>query len=407
MDELVDVVAHGTHETGLPALGLGQAAAAALSSKLLDEERRLFYVAITRARKRLVVTAVGSEDSDERPSRFLAELAADEIEIEQVTGSARRWLSLPSLTAELRRAVTDRTLPLAVRHSAAGQLARLAGAGVSGADPRNWYALTQWSGAEPLAATPAEVRVSPSHVDKFVTCGLRWLLEAAVGATQPMTVGHLGTVIHAAAALVAEGADEADVARRIDEVWHHLDFGSPWYSAKQRLKADQMVGKFLAWHEANSRELVAVEERLRVAVDNVVITGQVDRLERDPDGSAVIVDVKTGSTKPTAADVARHPQLGVYQLAVLLGAFAELGLAEPGGAELVHVGSASGAAGPSVQRQRPLTADPDPTWAHALVKEVAAGMAGPRFAATVNDGCRMCPASACCPVDPRGRQVAP
>jgi superfamily I DNA/RNA helicase/RecB family exonuclease len=407
MDELVDVVAHGSPETGRSATGLGQAAAAALSSKLLDEERRLFYVAVTRARKRLVVTAVGSEDSEERPSRFLAELAADEIPIEQVTGSARRWLSLPSLTAELRRAVADRNLPTAVRRAAAGQLARLAGAAVPGADPGQWYALTEWSGAERSALAPAEVRVSPSQVDKFVTCGLRWLIEAAVGASQPMTVGHLGTVIHAAAALVAEGAEQADVARRIDEVWHQLDFGSPWYSAKQRLKADQMVGKFLAWHEAHNRELVAVEQQLRVGVDNVVITGQVDRLERDPAGAAVIVDLKTGSTKPAAADVARHPQLGVYQLAVLLGAFAELGLAEPGGAELVHIGKASGAGRASVQRQRALTADPDPAWAHALVKEVAAGMAGPRFAATVNDGCRMCPAAACCPVDPRGRQVAP
>jgi len=406
MDELVDVVAHGSHGAALRANGLGQEAAAALTSKLLDEERRLFYVAVTRARKRLVVTAVGSEDSAERPSRFLGELAADEIAIEQVTGSARRWLSLPSLTAELRRAVTDRKMPVAVRRAAAVRLAQLAEAGVAGADPRRWYALTEWSGADPPAAA-GEVRVSPSQVDKFVTCGLRWLLEAAVGATQPMTAGHLGTVIHAAAALVADGADPADVARRIDEVWHQLDFGSPWYSAKQRLKADQMVGKFLAWHEANSRELVAVERRLRVGIDNVVITGQVDRLERDAAGGAVIVDVKTGSTKPAAADVARHPQLGVYQLAVLLGAFAELGLADPGGAELVHVGAASGAARASVQRQRALTTDPDPSWAHALVKEVAAGMAGPRFAATVNDGCRMCPASACCPVDPRGRQVAP
>jgi len=119
------------------------------------------------------------------------------------------------------------------------------------------------------------------------------------------------------------------------------------------------------------------------------------------------VDLKTGATAPRDEELDRYPQLGVYQLAVLLGAFAELGLAEPGGAELVHIGTASGAGRASVQRQRALTGDPDPTWAHALVKEVAAGMAGPRFAAAVNEGCRMCPASACCPVDPRGRQVAP
>ena len=45
-------------------------------------------------------------------------------------------------------------------------------------------------------------------------------------------------------------------------------------------------------------------------------------LERDADGRAVVVDLKTGSSKPSRAELARHPQLGVYQLAVALGAFA-------------------------------------------------------------------------------------
>ena len=39
---------------------------------------------------------------------------------------------------------------------------------------------------------------------------------------------HLGTVIHAAAQLIAEGESEAAVADRIDDIWHHLDFGSVW-----------------------------------------------------------------------------------------------------------------------------------------------------------------------------------
>ena len=52
----------------LPALG---------RQALLAEERRLFYVACTRARERLLVTAVASpEDDGEQPSRFVDELAA-------------------------------------------------------------------------------------------------------------------------------------------------------------------------------------------------------------------------------------------------------------------------------------------------------------------------------------------
>ena len=119
------------------------------------------------------------------------------------------------------------------------------------------------------------------------------------------------------------------------------------------------------------------------------------------------VDLKTGATSPHEAELDRHPQLGVYQLAVLLGAFERLGVIEPGGAELVQVGKAGLTAKAKVQRQRALPDDPDPGWALQLVDAVAEGMAGPVYRARVNPGCRSCPVASCCPVSPDGGQVAP
>ena len=406
MDELVDVLA-GREAAGSAPAGQAAAAAAAAASaaRLLAEERRLFYVAVTRARRELVVTAVGGDDSEDRPSRFLAELAGDEIEIESVAGTERRWLSLPALTADLRRAAADAELPAQVRSAAAHQLARLAAAGVRGASPRHWYALTELTAAgEPIRGN---VQISPSRVETFTKCGLRWLLEAAVGVRSPGVAQHLGVVIHAAAALAAEGTDDGEVAKRIDELWQHLDFGSSWYSARQRAQAEAMVTKFLDWHRGNPRELVAVEQQLRVSMGEITITGQVDRLERDEGGAAIVVDLKTGTSRPSDADLDRNPQLGVYQLAVLLGAFEQFGLAEPGGAELVQVGKAGLKASVRVQAQRGLRSDPDPEWARELVETVAAGMAGPVFRATANPGCRVCPVASSCPVDERGGQVTP
>jgi superfamily I DNA/RNA helicase/RecB family exonuclease len=409
MDLLVDAAASGDELRSagpLPASTLpDDAAAAALASKLLDEERRLFYVAVTRARRTLVVTAAGGGDAEERPSRFLAELAGDQVEPEQVTGAGRRWLSLPALTADLRRAAADRSLSMPVRRAAAVQLARLAAAGVRGASPRQWYALTELSGPGPV--TSGTIRLSPSQVETFTRCGLRWLLESAAGVSSAATARHFGIVIHAAAALAADGADDAEITKRIDEVWGHLDFGSAWFSAKQREQAEKMIRKFLDWHQANPRQLAAVEQDLRVRIGRVEITGRVDRLERGADGSAIVVDLKTGSTRPSDDELDRHPQLGVYQLAVLLGAFEDLGMTEPGGAELVQVGRAGLAARARVQSQRPLAGDPEPGWAAELVETVAAGMSGRVFTARANPGCRVCPAAACCPVHERGVQVAP
>jgi len=400
VDELVEMAAGAQ-------LPVPEAAAVAATYKLLAEERRLFYVAVTRARHKVVVTAVGGADTDERPSRFLRELAGDGTPVRRVADGEARWLSLPALVASLRATAADVTKPDQLRRAAAARLAELAAAGVRGAHPSQWYALTELSDAGPVTGEGETVRLSPSQAESFTACGLRWLLEAAAGARAPDVARNLGTVIHAAAVLAAAGAVDDEIGDRIDEAWQHLDFGSAWYAEKRREDAHRMVRRFLDWHRANHRKLEATEEAFRIRVGRVEITGRVDRLEADEYGRAVIVDLKTGAGKPADSELDRHPQLGVYQLAVLLGAFERYGLIEPGGAELVQVGKAGLSARARVQRQPELGADPEPDWPRALVDAVAEGMAGPVFKATVNPGCRTCPVASCCPVHERGSQVTP
>jgi superfamily I DNA/RNA helicase/RecB family exonuclease len=389
VEELVDADVHSADSSG-----------AALASKLLHEERRLFYVALTRARRTLVVTAVGGDDTDERPSRFLAEMGLGDPE---PVNTGRRWLSLPALVADLRSVVTDPSAPDPLREAAAAHLARLAEEGVRGADPSEWYALTPFTDERALAGEDDTIRVSPSQVDSFTNCQLRWLLERAAGASSGDSASALGTVVHAVAVLVAQGSGADEIGERMDEIWSDLDFGGPWQADKQRERADEMVRKLVAWDASNDRELVVTEEGFKVDVGGIEITGRVDRLERDDQGRAVVVDIKTGANK--ADDLARHPQLGVYQMAVLKGAFAKLGLTEPGGASLVQVGGAAFSNRVREQPQPPLGEDPDPRWAEDLVREVATGMGGSRFTATRNMGCRSCAVRACCPVQDEGRHV--
>ena len=386
----------------------------AISAKLLAEERRLFYVAATRARKRLVVTAVGGDDSEERPSRFLNELlpgAAEAATLDEKT----RWLSLPALVADLRSVVTDPARPEPLRTAAAGHLARLARAGVRGAGPHQWYAITALSDPGPAFGPEEQIQISPSQVETFEKCGLRWLLSMAVGAQDggPTEYSTMGKVIHAVAELAADtelagdpAVTEGDVAKRLDEIWQDLDFRSAWYSRKQRDTAEQMVERFLSWHRENPREIVAIEESFKVDLGRVVIKGRIDRAERDGEGRAVIIDIKTSSSSVPEKDLPRHPQLGVYQYAVMLGAFERHGLLEPGGAELIQVGKGFKIKTKGVQRQDEPAADADdPEWTKKLVDRVAQGMSNPVFEARANEGCRNCPVRSCCPAHDEGGQV--
>ena len=180
---------------------------------MLTEERRLFYVACTRARERLVVTAVASTDPDgEQPSRFLLELAGDAQRIGHRQGRPPRPLSLPGLVAELRRTLADPDADPGLRDAAARRLARLAGerdasdrALVAAADPATWWGTRALTLAEtPIRPAEQPVVVSASTLAGLIECPAKWFLEReAGGASKTSQSQGFGNIAHALADRVA------------------------------------------------------------------------------------------------------------------------------------------------------------------------------------------------------------
>ncbi len=319
-----------------------------------------------------------------------------------------RALTLPALVAELRSAVADPAASPARRRAAAGELARLAAAGVSGAHPDDWWGLRPLSDDRPLVDEGDPVRVTPSAMESALRCSLRWLLERHGGSAPASTAQGVGNLVHAAAMLAEDASTDRGalldyVAARFDAI----ELAARWMVGPERARAEAMVDKLLRWLAANPRRLLAIEHEFAVRLDDphrpVDLVGRVDRLEVDADGRLVVVDLKTGkSTAVTERDLAEHPQLGAYQAAVEAGAFAEFG-EEPGGAALVQLGT--GAKDAREQAQPPSTDGPEAGWATALVRRTADTMAAATFAAVVNSKCRVCPVRASCPVSGQGRQV--
>ena len=243
----------------------------------------------------------------------------------------------------------------------------------------------------------------PSKVESFGDCRLRWALTSAGGDAPSQGSANLGTLIHDIAHELGDDADAETLVAEVERRWGRLGLPPGWATDRQREQAHQMAYRLAAYFADPTRpEKVDSEVPLRIDVGRATISGRVDRLEREPDGGLRVVDYKTGSSKPKAQDVATHPQLGTYQLAVEHGAFGSEGQTSAGAA-LLHLGKAAGTTGkPALQQQPPLDTQDDPAWAAALVAETADGMGGGEFAATPGSWCTFCPVKTSCPAMPEG-----
>lgn len=381
----------------------------------LREERRLFYVACTRATERLVVTAVQTPTDDgDQPSRFVGELLAggfgtgEDLPI----GRPARPVSLRGVITELRR-LGESTDDPAVRDEAAAMLAEIVRADLPltrAADPVRWWGLAEPTRAEtPWRPADQPVALSGSSVDAISACSLRWFLgREAHGESASTSAQGFGSIVHALAADVVDRGVEPDVPElvaRLDEVWHRLDHQARWLGEREREAAHETLVRFARWHRANPRTALAAEHSFTTEVvaggETVVLRGSMDRVEIDADGRVHVVDFKTSRNAPSPRKIAEHAQLGVYQVAIENGAVESLGVsgARSGGAELVQLRTPSGAKDPDSPKVQPQAAPggDEVFFALDLVTESARTVRDERLVARPNEHCGFCDFQTVCP----------
>ncbi|GAA1851756.1 hypothetical protein GCM10009751_05390 [Myceligenerans crystallogenes] len=387
--------------------------------QVLADELRAFAVATSRARRRLLVTAV--EDAEDAPSVF-CDLVAPRNDDGEGPDPRRTEVGPPldlrgvvaAARAELVRAITAAAAAMPAAgpvdgadvaepaRAAARLLAELAGAGIAEADPTTWYGVAGASSEAPLWGPGQSVTVSPSKVETVSTCALRWVFEAAGGTAPDATHQSLGTLLHSIAQEHPAGALH-ELKAELDRRWPELALPEGWPSRQLRGRAEQMVER-LAAYLAGSGEPLLVEADFDVRVGRARLRGQVDRVEDAGEGGVRVADLKTGKSAQSKAEATENPQLGAYQLAVDEGA---LDLPEgtvSKGASLVYVGTPT--VGATVREQPSLEPGPDGrSWAHEVVENAADTMASASFAAQRNKLCDMCAVRRSCPLQPEGRKV--
>ena len=283
----------------------------------LQEEMRLAYTAMTRARLRVVWTATGAgvDQGERRPSRFIIAAAGDEMTAPPVLD--REPVTLPEMETALRRDLLDPSVAAVRRLAAARVLAR----------PENgWWDPEGFAGV----AAPGEdrpileggIRLSPSQADSYRRCPRRYALERRLrlaDASSPHAM--FGSLVHTALEraereVIGTGEAHADGERALQvlkEVWAQADFGTPELTTAWLAKGEQTLTRlYQAWPTSDSIP-VALEEKVTAIIGGTEWLGVIDRVEETPRGLRVI-DYKTSSSPVAKAEAAESIQLAFYVL---------------------------------------------------------------------------------------------
>jgi superfamily I DNA/RNA helicase/RecB family exonuclease len=298
----------------------------------LQEESRLAYTAMTRARRRVVWTATarGLDDGPGRPSRFFTRIA-EFIDVRparptrQVTFDPTDMAGRPPVTpseaeAALRRTMLDVASPPPRRLAALTTLAEGARWGLR--SPTEFHGVPERGSNRGLIS--ADHTLSPSQAQSYEDCPRRYVLERRLRIGSDRSVyANFGTLIHevldaAETAAIAYGAAYStieDALRELDRLFDPDEFGGSPFAESWRDRAEAGLTKLYANWPAPGRPARLLEHQLDTTIDGVRWTGRADRIDGGGTTGLTIVDYKTSTQALTGDEAAKSLQLGYYVLA--------------------------------------------------------------------------------------------
>jgi DNA helicase-2/ATP-dependent DNA helicase PcrA len=268
----------------------------------IQEERRLFYVALTRARKRLTLTTVITKRSrrSEFLEDFLSEPRIQKHDVQQFAPKFAQPAPAPAREAERE--------------------AQLFGA--ADPDSRAYSRIAPWAATfHPPAAVP--LQLSATAVEGYEKCPQRFLLDHVWGLKGgPRAATTFGSVMHTTIRLVVKEWKENKRKLPWDEVettflreWRSAGFEDDYQEQEYQREGLEQLRAFHASALPQPEDVLGQEKYFELPMEgNVVVTGRIDQVNRLGPGQAEIVDYKTGRPRDEQA-AKRSLQLSLYALA--------------------------------------------------------------------------------------------
>jgi DNA helicase-2/ATP-dependent DNA helicase PcrA len=250
----------------------------------LAEERRLFYVACTRARRKLFLSYSDLYEGKKawKPSVFLAEIdSPDNISKYDDTAIQAEPVNL---------AQSNETL------SDAGKLMYV---------PEH-----------------SKKSFSYSKIDTFETCPLKYKFRYLFEIPSPSAhAANFGSSVHETVNQFYQKVQEGEkpsmelLMRIYEECWISSGYESKTHMLARKKQGMDVMEKFYAAEEANNFVPPAYREKaFRLKIGEFTMMGRIDRIDKLADGTYEVVDYKTGTYK-RGTNIDKDLQLSLYALA--------------------------------------------------------------------------------------------
>jgi DNA helicase-2/ATP-dependent DNA helicase PcrA len=285
----------------------------------LEEERRLFYVAVTRAKDRLYLT--GAKDyggvREKKPSRFIGEMGlvsetAPELTLSEKNEFLRdlHYLNVREIKADIKagsEGVLAEEYPLPSKFSFS-QLAAF-----STCPLQYKFAFILKIPASTDKASLIFGRVMHNTLYNF----LLPLLSDRQGAQGDL----FGSLLSEADGAIGQENDrqgsllsEKRLGEIYDEFWQPDGYQDKTEREKYRAKGQAALRKFLeSYKQETPAEILFLEKRFSFKIGSDIIKGAIDRVDKLSDGTLEVVDYKTGQAK-AKLEFKDKRQLILYQL---------------------------------------------------------------------------------------------